>query len=255
MAQAQPQGNPDYPGRLEFIYADEHAVAQIDGQYLTEVLDGKVTQEFTQGRHSLKIYLRKGLFNLTLKQDTVIDIPGGFVVRATIRNDQLAILDVVPIPGQGKVAAPAPAAEPAPASAPAPTSAVSTTMTLGINGISMDITTTQTMQGAPAAAQPAPASSPAKPVSIQKGKIIFMSENGQCEVYLDGKLVADIGLPGVGEAAKATVFDLQPSTYKIKITSFSSTWYDGKLTIGNGETLKIQIDPDTFEIISRDQQP
>jgi hypothetical protein len=156
----------------------------------------------------------------------------------------------VAIPGQGD--RPAPVAD-APAPPPPATGAVvSSTTTMGVNGLSMQITTTQTVQGMPGPDQPPAPAAPAKPASVQKSKIVFLSDTGQCEVFLDGKSVADLGLSGMGEPAKATVFDLKPSTYKIKVTSFNDTWYDGKITIGNGEILKIQIDPETFEIISRD---
>jgi len=250
-SQTVTQGNPDFPGRLEFIYSDDKSVAQVDGEYLTEITDGKVVREYDQGQHSVQIFARKG-FDLALKQDTSIDIPGGFVVRATIRKEALVVIGYSPIPGQGTPPKPAPAA----AAAPGPVT-TSTTTTFGLGNDSVQFTTTQTVQGLPpGAGQDAPpAPVPASAGPGRKSQIVFQSEAGQCEVYLDGKKVADMGVAMVDEVAEAKVRDLKPSTYRIKVTSFNKVWYDGKLTVGNGEDLKIQIEPTSFDIVSRDPLP
>jgi len=133
------------------------------------------------------------------------------------------------------------------------------TTKLGLNGTVMEFTTTQTFQG-PAEVAPLPDSTPApvaatQPGPVQKSQILFLSDAGQCEVYLDGKKVADMGVGMVDEAVEARVRDLKPSTYRVKVVSFNNVWYEGKLTVGTGESLKIQIEPQSFDIISRDPLP
>lgn len=307
-ADCQVVGNPNHKAKLEFIYSDMNTAVQIDGEFLEADQSMKVTKEYGHGKHLIQIYARSGFFGADLKEDGTIDLPGGYITRATAKNHKLVILETIPIPGL--------AVAPAPAPAPVATGTVSgttttTTTNVGMPGMTMQVTvnesqsqsgnvTTQVNVGGQPAqtgnatmtvtatgqgqtsgttetvtidmnpfmgigatttvtttqtgtTTPAPAPTP-PPAPVKKNsKLIFITNTSFPVVTLDGKPVAEFGVGGISEPQVIEVNDVKPSTYKCKVTCWSDVWFDGTLKVGNGEEIKISIEPPkTFEIISRD---
>jgi hypothetical protein len=83
-------------------------------------------------------------------------------------------------------------------------------------------------------------------------KITFLSEEGMCEIYWDGKMVIDMDMSDIDEMARGVIDNIDPGTYHLKIEHFMDEWYNGKFEVGSGEHIKIRIDPGTFDIIARD---
>lgn len=264
-AQAEVKGDPNLRGRLEFIYTSMKYVAMVDGVQL-EATDGmKATVELDHGAHLIQIYKMKGLFSSEVVNETNLHIQGGYIVRAKLSDKNVKIIDTVPIPGL--IIAPPPLT---PESSTKSTTTTTTTTTstasssetvgvkVGMGGEEMGIsitmpgmegvqtfgqtTTTTTVQSSGSAVPPV------QPILMSK--ITFMSMEGMCEIYLDGKKKLDLPMGGIDEMAKATIYDVSPATYLLKIEGFE-VWYDGSLTVGNGEEIKIRVEPGQFKIVDR----
>ncbi len=263
-------GNPNLPGRLEYIYSGMSYTAMLDGEVLEASNDMKAIREVGHGKHLLQIHKIKGMFSSEVVAEENINIPGGYIVRATYRDDGLQIIETVPIPGMQQQATQSRPSTPTQTqnAGGAQTTTTQTTqiehstpevtmqfagqsVTLPGMGVSVTETSTSTYQeqNSSTLTMEEPPPPPSRP-----SKVVFMSEEGMCEIYLDGKQKAEIGIPDIDELGQATVFDLMPGTYILKIEGFE-VWYEGSLQVGSGEEIKIRVEPNRFNIIGRNPLP
>jgi hypothetical protein len=272
-----PVGNPNLPARLEFIYSSTKFAAKIDGQDLTPGEGMKIVQEFSPGKHMVDIFAIKGLFKIEPFGSTTIDLPGGYLTRAVLKDGVLQVLDNVPLPGT------VPAAQPVPAPVAAPETVVTTTtvttrtagtpvatptqtVTMGLGmpgmenmGVTMNVSgmesssTMQTEETVTTVTTNAPVAVVA-PVQQRPSKLVFLSEEGMCTVYIDGKKRTELPMSGIDEMATATVFDLMPGKYQLKVEGFE-VWYDGIFTVGSGEEIKLRVEPNSLTEIGRNPLP
>lgn len=273
-------GDPSWPARLEFVYPGTKFVAMLDGAVLEATEGMKATVETGHGGHLFEIHAVKGLFKTEKIADLTIDLPGGWITRATWTGGELKILGQTPQPGW----APKPATAPAPADAPVAAATVqSTTVTTttttgaapagesvsmrigmsGMPGMGMNVqmsdqatvtvqeTTTVTTKVSTPDLPSAPA---AVPVPTRPSKLTVLSEEGMCTVTLDGRERLELPMSGIDEMATGTVFDLLPGRYLLKIEGFD-VWYEGPLDVGSGEEIKVRTEPGRFEILARNPLP
>lgn len=232
------QGNPNLPGRFEFTYDPSQPYGVlIDGNVLEPDHGLQAIVELAPGKHRLQIIRYSGLLKTETEYETDLEIPGGYVVRAVYREGKLNIYEIMPLPGS--------TTSPTGGGSGAQITIGSTESSVRVESkIDRDFRTT-TEISLPAGGQTA-ASAPSK--------IIFMSEEGMCDVYIDGQKKASLPMSGIDEMARATVFDLSPGTYHIKIEGFE-VWYEGTLRVNPGEEIKIKVEPGQFRIISRSPLP
>ncbi len=231
---ARVQGDLNKAGRLEFAFSGKEMIALlIDGQIIEPAEDLKATVELAHGRHKVQIERAKGMFKSVTELDTLIEIPGGYIVRAEYKNKKLNIYETVPVPGN-KIE------QSAVTTTTAGTSTEKVTADFGpmTGKVSIEFSGT------------APAATSTIQVESGPSKIVILSSEGMCDVYLDGQKRASLPLSGIDEMATATIYDIKPGTYHIKIEGFDA-WYDGTLTVGSGEEIKIKAEPKSFKIIGR----
>ncbi|MFA7331861.1 MAG: hypothetical protein WC326_12400 [Candidatus Delongbacteria bacterium] len=258
---ASAAGDPTKPARLEFVYPGPGLMARLDGQNLTPV-EGRCMTEVGAGRHLLEVYKQTGMFKADKVADTTVELPGAMITRITFKDGQLLVLDTIPVPG----AVTPPTAAPAPQATTTTTTrtvrsqapAEQVTLNMGMPGMGMgsvtmqvsgmnegivEETVTTTTSGLPEESD-----SPAVP--LRPSKLTFLSAEGMCTVYLDGKKRAELPLSGIDEMATATIFDVQPGAYQLKVEGFE-VWYEGVLQVGSGEEVKLRVEPQSFKLIGR----
>lgn len=77
--------------------------------------------------------------------------------------------------------------------------------------------------------------------------IVILSDEGWCNVYLDSDYAGEIPL---GEN-KTTLWQVKPGNYQLKITdAFDKVWYKGLLEVPDADKILLQVEPDSFEVIS-----
>jgi hypothetical protein len=77
--------------------------------------------------------------------------------------------------------------------------------------------------------------------------VIFLSEEGWCEFYLNGKEAGDIQL----NDHRLIMEDTYPGTYELKVhDAFNKLWYEDTLIVPDVKNMVIQIEPDSFEILA-----
>ena len=265
-----PAGNPNQAARLEFIYTSTKFIAKLDGQDLSPGEGMKVVTEASHGKHLIEVYAVKGLFKVEKHSDVTVELPGGYLTRISLNNGEVQVLDTVPLPGSQPVAA-APATEQVTTtvSTTAVSGAPSQTVSVGVGmgvpgmagmegvGLTMNVsgmdatgsvgiqeTTTTTTTTTTAAA----------PVAVRPSKLVVMSEEGMCSVYIDGKKRVELSISGIDEMASGTVFDLMPGSYQLKIEGFD-VWYEGILKVGSGEEIKLRAEPGSMKEIGRNPLP
>jgi hypothetical protein len=102
LAQA-PAGNPALPARLELSYGDMKHLARMDGQNLDPGTEMKLVQEFGHGKHVVEILAVKGLFKVEAVGETILDLPGGYLTRARLKDGVLQVIDTIPLAGTAAV--------------------------------------------------------------------------------------------------------------------------------------------------------
>ncbi len=269
-------GDPNHPGRLEFIYPDHKLMAKIDGMDLEPTEGMKATIELSHGKHLLQIFKMKGMFKAETIIEENVHVAGGHITRVTIKNNTLDVIETAPIPGMIPETTKPPESTKAEPAGSATTTTTTTTMTaestenvstsLGAGNANVNIAvnmpgmstkttvteqTTTTMKTTESTAPPT--TEPIK-VDTRYSKVIFMSSEGMADIYIDGKKKLELPMSGIDEMAKATWFDVKPGVYLIKIEGFD-VWYDGKLKVGPGEEIKINVEQNLFDIISRETMP
>lgn len=273
LAQA-PVGNPALPARLELSFADMKHMARMDGQNLDPGAEMKLVQEFSHGKHIVEILAVKGLFKLEPAGETILDLPGGYLTRARLKGGVLQVIDTIPLPGTAPVAAPAPVVEPVIQQVTTTTVTTTTgapaapaqTVTLGMGvpgmqgmGVTMNVSgleassSIQTQETVTTVTS-TPVAAPAPVAPARASKIVFLSEEGMCTVYIDGKKRTELPMSGIDEMASATVFDIMPGRYQLKVEGFD-VWYEGILTVGSGEQIKLRVEPESFTEIDRSPLP
>lgn len=283
------EGDPTWPARLEFVYSGAKLMAKLDGATLEATEGMKATVEVGHGGHLLEIYEMKGLFKAEKIADRSIDLPGGWITRATWTGGELKILGQSPQPGwaarlnetAAAVAVQEPDAIPLASSTTTTVSRTTTTTTSGVApgtesvsmrveiaelpgmAVSMQVSgqKTVTRHEATTIATNSSASSSAlrsvdPPVvaPVRPSKLTLLSEEGMCTVHLDGRERLELPMSGIDELASGTIFDLLPGRYLLKIEGFD-VWYEGPLDVGSGEEIKVRTEPGRFEILARNPLP
>lgn len=276
---AQPTGDPNHEGRLEFTYSGMGYMAKIDGESLDATNGMKAIMALSHGKHHLQIYKIKGMFSADLVREEKLFIPGGYIVRATLSTEgKLDVYDHVPIPGLN-INPPQPeAVPPVPESTTSTTTttvtsstglpsesvsfsigvgneSISTSMTMpGIStgmAVSEQTTVTTTTTGSMTTPPPQPV---APVIQNRPSRIVLMSEKGMADVYLDGEEKGDLPLAMIDEMSKLTIWDINPGSYLLKVEGFE-VWYSGTIKVGSGEEIKIKVEPNEFKIIGRNPLP
>lgn len=280
---AEVKGDPNHKARLEFIYTDYKHMVKIDGADL-EPSDGmKAVMEVNHGKHLFQLFVMKGMFKADNVNEERIHLPGGYITRISIKEKVFDVFETVPVPGLVLSTEP-------PQATPGESSLSTTTSTTMIhtksssrvddNGASIKInggdsnmsfsmkmpgmnsegkvteessittTFTETITSSQSRIEPI---EPIKAVS-RPSKLTFMSDEGSCEIYLDGERKLELGFGGIDEMTKATIYDVSPGDYLLKIEGFD-VWYEGKLHVKSGEEIKFVIEPNKFKIIGRTPLP
>lgn len=235
------QGDPNKPGRLEFAFTGKQMIALlVDGQNIQATDDLKAAVELAHGRHKVQIERITGMFKSTTELDTLIEIPGGYIVRAEYKNKKLNIFEIVPIPSAaGSTAATATTAKTTTTTG----MKVSADLGQGMGSMKMEISDeTPDEAGRASASAPEP--------STALSKVMVMSAEGMCDIYLDGVKKLSLPMTDIDGMASGTIFDVRPGTYHLKIEGFG-VWYEGALKVNPGEDIKIKAEPRKFEIIGR----
>lgn len=215
------KGDPNQKGKLEFTFSQMGAYnVLVDGKILEpKNFDSMIAvMELSHGKHHIQVERFKNIFKTETEFEENIHIPGGYIVRATYKDKALEIFEIVPIPKSEEIAKSDTAND------------------------SADAVSKATSQNWKKEKKREEDKSPSR--------LIFLSEEGMCDIFIDGEKVAAIELPMIDEIGKAEIEDLSPDTYLVKVEGFD-VWYDGKLDVGSGEEIKIKVEPDHFEIISR----
>lgn len=210
-------GTPGKAGQLKLKLGEENISVLIDGIDLIPAEDNTISMDFSHGPHLVKIHKLKDGLEGKLLLETVLYIPGEYQIEATYTKAGLLISSSTPIGGT--------------------TSGSSTTdvQTSGTTGTSKAGSTTTSQTAA----------------NSKLSQLVFMSKTGKCEVYLDGIIIAELGLPKKKEMAIKTVRDIEPGNHQVKIAAINDTWYEGYIVVKPNQELKIQIEPGNLEIISR----
>jgi len=87
-------------------------------------------------------------------------------------------------------------------------------------------------------------------VNDSSSKLLIITEHGGCDVCLDGITKISIGAAGGNQPATGVIGNLKSGTHQLKITG-SYTWYEGTISMSDGEELKISVDPGIFRVVSR----
>jgi len=82
------------------------------------------------------------------------------------------------------------------------------------------------------------------------GKLIIFSNEGMCDIFLDGKKKASLRLAMINSSSQVEIEDVEPGTYLLKIEGFE-VWYEDKITIRAGEEIKIKTEKQKTEILGR----
>ena len=205
-------------GQFKFKFSDNNLTVQVDGITLIPAENRTSFMEFPHGPHLIQVYNLKKNKIEQLLFETMLFIPGGYLVEATYTKMGLTISKSAPIIGS-----------------PIQTSGTTTSSV----GMTNETSSTST-------------SSPQKPGKKHRlSRLLFTSKEGMCEVYLDGVLKAELDIPDTDGMAHASIQDVEPNAYLIKVKSISTVWYDGKITVNSCEEIKIRIEPGKFKIISR----
>ncbi len=288
------EARPDLPARLEFIYTDMKHIARLDGSPL-EATDGmKVVSETSHGKHLLEIYAVKGLFKVELLGSEDLELPGGYITRVTLQGDEAKVLDRTPteqllrlsrettpsgsttvttttttqaLPGEqvqlsvgmsgiaGVGTSTTGTASVGVTSTGGAGTGVSSSGTAGIGGVGISMQ--MTGMGTQVTEQSTVTTTTEITTSAEPdrlSRLVFISDEGMCEIYLDGKKKLELPMSGIDEAATGTIFDLKPGSYLLKIEGFE-IWYDGTISIGSGEEIKIKAEPSSFQIVARNRLP
>jgi len=281
-AVAQPAGDPNHQGRLEFTYSDRTHMAKIDGETVDVTNGMKAVMALSHGKHHLQIYKVKGMFSMDLASEQKLFIPGGYIVRATLSDGKVDIFDHVPVPGLNLSTPPAPPAQPAQPALESTTTTTTTTVTsssgttdetmsfsfgvgnesistsMSLPGMSggMAVTEKTTVTTTTTGTTPPPqvVAAPVAVVQNRPSRIVLMSEKGMADVYLDGEEKGELDLAMIDEMSKLTIWDVNPGSYLLKVEGFE-VWYNGTLKVGSGEEIKIQVEPNKFKIIGRNPLP
>ncbi len=277
-AQSSITGDTNNLGRLEFVYPDTKNVVLVDG-IVVEAQDGlKSVMELSHGKHLFQIYAIKGLLKKELVSEEKLNIPGGYIVRATLKDGKISVIDTVPIPG---LVITEPETSPDKAEAALVNSKTSTTvvttnestslamgMTAGVasdqtkvtlqmqgmNSMNSGVTATEqtTITSTENTSLVEPIFTYSQPMRLSR--IAVMSEEGNCKIYLDGQKKLELGFGDNDQMAYGKIIDVMPGTYLLKIEG-SDVWYEGKLDVGSGEVVKIRTEPGKMDVVSRINQP
>lgn len=228
------QGDPNKTGRLEFAFSGKDMIAVlVDGQNLEPTENLRSVMELAHGRHKVQIERATGMFKSATEVDTLIEIPGGYIVRAEYKSKKLKVFEIVPIPGNKIEQA----------------SVTTTTVGTHTEKVTADFGP-MTGKVSIEVSGMEPATTTTSRTKSGPSKIVILSSEGMCDVYLDGKKRVSLPLSGIDEMATATIYDIKPGTYHIKIEGFE-VWHEGTLKLNPGEEIKIRVEPKKFEIIGR----
>jgi len=277
-------GDPNSFGRLEFIYPDAKFVVHVD-DIVVESTDGlKSITDINPGKHLLQVYIIKEFQKKELISEKYLVIPGGHLVRATLNDGKVSVIETMPLLENTPInAANAPQEKAEDALIASKTTsttskkvttnenaAMSTGMSVDLNGdkasvvtkipgmtnsINSGVTVTEKTTVISTNATSLTELELATPTpTIRLSRIVVMSEEGNCEIYLDGQKKLELGFGDIDEMAMGKIYDVKPGIYLLKIEGFE-VWYDGKLDVGPGEVVKIRTEPGKMEIVSRITQP
>lgn len=255
-------GDPNYSGCLEFVYPNAKSVVHVDG-IIVEATDGmKSVMELTHGEHLFQVFAIKGTLSKELISEEHINIPGGYTVRATLKDGKVSVIDTVPLPEYVPLASVKTPQEQAEAALhSSQTSTATTTIVTTIDGTTMSMgmssgmtVTKPTMITSSETASMAESIQTAQTMAIRLSRIIVMSEEGNCEIYLDGQKKLELGFGDIDELAMGKIPDVKPGMYQLKIVGFD-VWYEGKIDVGSDEVIKIRTEPGKMDIVSRVSQP
>jgi TolB-like protein len=215
------KGDPNQMGKLEFTFSQMGAYnVLVDGKILEpKNFDSMIAvMELSHGKHHIQVERFKNIFKTETEFEENIHIPGGYIVRATYKDKALEVFEIVPIPKSEEIA---------------------NNDTVSDSADAVSKATSQNWK-----------KEETREDDKSPSRLIFLSEEGMCDIFIDGEKVAAIELPMIDEIGKVEIEDLSPDTYLVKVEGFD-VWYDGKLDVGAGEEIKIKVEPDHFEIISR----
>lgn len=246
-ALSQTLGLPGQNGQLKFKFSDSNLTVMVDG--ITLIPDGnkEAFLEFNHGPHLIQVYTHTKNKVEKLLIEAVLFIPGGYLVETTYTKMGLVITNSTPIGGTT-------AGTGGSLKMQTTTTTSSTTFQISSSetGISAEITTSSggtTGNMSSGTTSKSTTQQPRKKPALSN--LLFISQEGMCEVYLDGILKAELDIPDIDEMSHATIKGIKPNTYLIRIESVGAVWYDGKITIDSGEEIKIRVEPGKFKIISR----
>ncbi len=250
---AKIKGDPNYSGRFELLYTSTKYMVMVDGIQLEATDSKKATVELKHGEHLIQIHSMDGLIISGFMNEENLYIPGGYIVRAKLSDGSVKVIDTLPIPGLNLK--PEIAAEEATqlsidaitTTPPGSVGMVGEDMSIsiplpGMDGVEAFEQTTGTVE------QSNPIGTVSQPTSLSR--ITFMSEEGMCAIYLDGKKKLKLPTGSIDEMAKATIFDVIPGKHQIKIEG-PEIWYKGTLEVGNSEEINIHIEPNLYLIVDR----
>ncbi|MCC7431286.1 hypothetical protein IT568_10610 [bacterium] len=238
--------NSNEPSDLEVSSEIMTAALFIDGEIIQSDGNGKLTTEIAAGKHKIKV--TKGIFPPKTVFENFIDFPGGSVIRAEIdKKGEFKIFSVTPKPSAQKTTTTK--IEPQTENSNSTTETV--TQKIGFGGLLPEIEINQSVTTSDNSFSTSASSVKTREV-VEQGfaDLVFFSEEGGCDIYIDGKKKKSMGLAFDN---KAEIKGLKaPGTYKLKIEGWE-VWYDGTISVNPDEVVKIQIEHDKFEILSRNK--
>lgn len=225
-------GDPSRKGRLDFVFEPGDFYAVVVAGKNISAPEGSLTASVTldHGRHPVQVMRLRGLFRTETLYEGMVDIPGGYLVRARYRNDHIEIYETTALPATAIVEEVA-----------EPVATLSDTHEHESEGIALTRETHQIRRLVDAASSTANL-----PVSLS-----FMSKKGLCDIYLNGEKVLDLGISPIDGMAKGELESLVPGEYRLKVQSFHDTWYDGRIRLNPGDRLNIIVEPDRFEVLGQ----
>lgn len=85
-----------------------------------------------------------------------------------------------------------------------------------------------------------------------RARLIISSNSGMCNISINDQERAVLPFPNVDGKARCTIDDLRSGTYNIRISG-DTVWYEGLLSVSDGEEIHINTDPGHFRIVQRDR--